>query len=71
MYAKFVNRENIDDSHFYKLISAQDEVFLVSVYKYDEEVSSGVYYVFGLQNNKLKLIEIVPQIEYSMLWNII
>ena len=67
MYAKFINRENIDDSNFYKLISTKDEVFLVSVYKYDDEASSGVYYIFGLQNDKLKLIEIVPQIEYSML----
>ena len=67
MYAKFISKENIEDSDFYKLISTKDEVFLVSVYKYVDEVSSGVYYIFGLQNNKLKLIEIVPQIEYSML----
>ena len=67
MYAKFISRKNTDDSDFYKLISTKDDVFLVSVYEYDDQASSGVYYIFKLQNDKLKLIEIVPQIEYSML----
>ena len=67
MYAKFISRKNTDDSDFYKLISTKEDVFLVSVYEYDDQASSGVYYIFKLQNDKLKLIEIVPQIEYSML----